>query len=61
MSSQVAILHCVLTSRKYGGSPVKVGEEEFSLFRDSEYGGPELLWYFEAYMQNRILAKINES
>lgn len=26
----------VLTVSQYGGSPVKVGEEEYSLFRDHE-------------------------
>ena len=26
-----------LTESQYGGSPVKVGEEEYSLFRDHEY------------------------
>ncbi|KAI1102807.1 chaperonin Cpn10 [Jackrogersella minutella] len=35
---------------QYGGSPVKVGEEEFHLFRDSEL----------TKMSCRILAKINE-
>ena len=46
---------------QYGGSPIKVGEEEFSLFRDSEYvhelhsdSANGLL------IHDRILAKINE-
>jgi hypothetical protein len=27
---------------QYGGSPVKVGDEEYSLFRDYEYVSPSL-------------------
>lgn len=27
----------LLITTQYGGSPVKVGEEEYSLFRDYEY------------------------
>ncbi|KAJ5488470.1 10 kDa heat shock protein [Penicillium diatomitis] len=48
---------------QFGGSPIKVGEEEYHLFRDSEYVSPlvhgklaeqtDLTFY-------RILAKINE-
>lgn len=30
----------VLTTWQYGGSPIKVGEEEYSLFRDHEYVTP---------------------
>jgi chaperonin GroES len=26
----------MLTPRQYGGSPIKVGEDEYSLFRDHE-------------------------
>ena len=32
----------VLTRLQYGGSPIKVGEEEYSLFRDHEYVNPPL-------------------
>jgi len=27
----------MLTNAQFGGSPIKVGEEEYSLFRDHEY------------------------
>jgi hypothetical protein len=31
---------------QYGGSPVKVGDEEYSLFRDHEYVTPHLYQLF---------------
>lgn len=30
-------MHGSLTEIQYGGSPIKVGDEEYSLFRDHEY------------------------
>ena len=51
---------------QYGGSPVKVGEEEYHLFRDSEYvitSGRLTRRKGQAMLTcagNRILAKINE-
>ena len=30
-------MHESLTEIQYGGSPIKVGDEEYSLFRDHEY------------------------
>jgi co-chaperonin GroES (HSP10) len=47
---------------QFGGSPIKVGEEEFSLFRDHEY--VYLLVVVEREGRTltcpRLLAKINE-
>ncbi|KAL4996112.1 Cpn10-domain-containing protein [Aspergillus recurvatus] len=46
---------------QFGGSPLKIGDEEYHLFRDSEY--VFLLSYHHRIEPNRttrILAKINE-
>jgi hypothetical protein len=45
---------------QYGGSPVKVGDEEYSLFRDHEYDLPYQRLLFFTDTQPSILAKINE-
>ncbi len=52
---------------QYGGSPVKVGDEEYSLFRDYEYvSHPSMLPILIFHATNlsppssRLLAKINE-
>lgn len=48
---------------QYGGSPVKVGEEEYSLFRDHEYVKALSSMEYQAGMltfATRLLAKINE-
>ncbi|PGH08090.1 hypothetical protein AJ79_06090 [Helicocarpus griseus UAMH5409] len=49
---------------QFGGSPVKIGEEEYSLFRDSEYVALLFLSHYRISASNlvtyRILAKINE-
>jgi hypothetical protein len=51
---------------QYGGSPVKVGDEEYSLFRDYEYvflppNHPPLPFpAISLILPNRLLAKINE-
>ena len=46
---------------QYGGSPIKVGEDEYSLFRDHEYVGiisPQIVPTTDRVRS--ILAKINE-
>jgi hypothetical protein len=45
---------------QYGGSPVKVGEEEYHLFRDSEYVSIFVDGMNIHADSGRILAKINE-
>jgi hypothetical protein len=37
---------------QYGGSPVKVGEEEYTLFRDHEY---VFFPFFAAFLQSECL------
>ncbi|OCL07953.1 Cpn10-domain-containing protein, partial [Glonium stellatum] len=48
---------------QYGGSPIKVGEEEYSLFRDHEYVPPDSIHPLPLPVpltSYRLLAKINE-
>jgi len=49
-----------LTYGQFGGSPIKVGEEEYSLFRDHEYVTECLSGDRNADDVFRLLAKINE-
>jgi chaperonin GroES len=51
-----------LTITQYGGSPLKVGEEEYSLFRDHEYvHSPfQIFLFISNHFHSRLLAKINE-
>lgn len=45
---------------QFGGSPIKVGEEEYSLFRDHEYGLHLCALKLSFLTASRLLAKINE-
>jgi chaperonin GroES len=46
---------------QFGGSPIKVGEEELSLFRDHEYVFEKNMGLEDGKLTcNRLLAKINE-
>ena len=46
---------------QFGGSAIKVGEEEFHLFRDYEYASQtKKLDPSTVLTSNRLLAKINE-
>jgi hypothetical protein len=67
-------MYRMLTEQQYGGSPVKVGDEEYALFRDYEYVYPEIISIFAhsslyiipvkehhaKFTLYRLLAKINE-
>jgi hypothetical protein len=55
-----SMLTCL--SHQFGGSPLKVGEDEYTLFRDSEYVAPISVYTSSVLTNplNRILAKINE-
>jgi len=55
-------INILLTIIQYGGSPLKVGEEEYSLFRDHEYVHTSLSLQHpsSSLTTPRLLAKINE-